>query len=314
MKLLWTQKQDVGPSARYFSAMTFDASRQRVLLFGGEGPVGGELSELSDTWSWDGIDWTQLADTGPSPRGGAGIAFDAARHRVVLVGGYPMTGVNVDTWEWDGIEWTQVADTGPSARALHAIAYDAARNLIILFGGLDNAGNLLGDTWAWDGNEWTQLADTGPQARVLHAMTFDVAAERVLLFGGTESTTGSADIADTWVWAGAEWTQVAEFGPPAASGASIECDGHTILLFGGGILESDPLVQFGGTWEWDGRRWTERQDMGPRARMAAGLAFDSTRNRYVLFGGLGVSPAGSTDPVTYLGDTWETFDPASTPH
>jgi hypothetical protein len=43
--------------------------------------------------------------------------------------------------------------------------------------------------------------------------------------------------------------------------------------------------------------------------MAAGLAFDSARNRYVLFGGAGTPP----DPATnfpFLGDTWETFDPA----
>lgn len=36
--------------------------------------------------------------------------------------------------------------------------------------------------------------------------------------------------------------------------------------------------------------------------MAAGLAFDSTRNRYVLFGGAGEPPAGSTD-FPLLGDT-----------
>jgi hypothetical protein len=52
--------------------------------------------------------------------------------------------------------------------------------------------------------------------------------------------------------------------------------------------------------------------MGPRARIAAGLAFDTTRNRYVLFGGgAGAPPAGSADTLTYLGDTWETFDPAA---
>ena len=34
MALLWTQKQDVGPAGRIFPAMTFDASRERVVLFG----------------------------------------------------------------------------------------------------------------------------------------------------------------------------------------------------------------------------------------------------------------------------------------
>jgi hypothetical protein len=58
------------------------------------------------------------------------------------------------------------------------------------------------------------------------------------------------------------------------------------------------------------QHWTERQDMGPPARMAAALAFDATRTRYVLFGGAGAPPAGSTD-FPSLGDTWETFDPAA---
>ena len=88
MALLWTQKQDVGPSARIFPAMTFDASRQRAVLFGGE-LAGGAMT--ADTWSWDGADWTQVSDMGPSPRGGGAMAFDAARERVVLLGGFPTT-------------------------------------------------------------------------------------------------------------------------------------------------------------------------------------------------------------------------------
>ena len=40
MALLWTQKQDVGPAGRILPAMTFDASRQRTVLFGGRGHLG----------------------------------------------------------------------------------------------------------------------------------------------------------------------------------------------------------------------------------------------------------------------------------
>ena len=47
--------------------------------------------------------------------------------------------------------------------------------------------------------------------------------------------------------------------------------------------------------------------------MGAGLAFDSTRNRYVLFDGAGAPPAGSADSHTTLGDSWATFDPAAAP-
>ena len=257
MTLLWTQKQDVGPTGRIFPAMTFDASRERVVLFGGQ--VAGGVN-TGDTWSWDGADWTQVSDMGPSARAGGAMAFDALRERVVLFGGTPITGA-VDTWEWDGAEWTQVADSGP-------------------------------------------------EARYTHAMTFDVVAQRVLVFGGLSGPPTSSELADTWAWDGAAWTEVAHFGPPAAMAASAECDGHTVLHFGGGIATSSPIVPFGGTWQWNGQHWTQRQDMGPQPRMAAGLAFDSTRNRYVLFGGAGAPPSGSTD-FPRLSDTWETFDPAT---
>ena len=306
MTLLWTQKQDVGPTGRIFPAMTFDASRERVVLFGGQ--VAGGVN-TGDTWSWDGADWTQVSDMGPSARAGGAMAFDALRERVVLFGGTPITGA-IDTWEWDGAEWTQVADTGPSARALNALAYDAVREQIVLFGGADNTSPVLDDTWAWDGTEWTQVADSGPEARYTHAMTFDVVAQRVLVFGGLSGPPTSSELADTWAWDGAAWTEVAHFGPPAAMAASAECDGHTVLHFGGGIATSSPIVPFGGTWQWNGQHWTQRQDMGPQSRMAAGLAFDSTRNRYVLFGGAGAPPSGSTD-FPRLSDTWETFDPAT---
>jgi hypothetical protein len=35
-KLLWSQRQDMGPSPRWSLAMAFDAVRKRTVLFGGE--------------------------------------------------------------------------------------------------------------------------------------------------------------------------------------------------------------------------------------------------------------------------------------
>jgi hypothetical protein len=315
MTLLWTQKHNSGPSARTFPTMTFDAAREQVVLFGGEVESG---AEVGDTWSWDGTDWIQLSDMGPSPRVAAAIAYDAAREQVVLVGGFGTDITSTETWAWDGVEWTQLADfVGPDVRAMHAMAFDPVRELLILFGGIDGEDNVLADTWAWSGDQWEQLADSGPKARFLHAMTFDAVNERVLLFGGVgplPSAPGATPEAfsDTWHWDGARWTKPANFGPPAAQGASMDCDGRTVLLFGGGIATVSPLVAFGDTWQWDDRRWVERQNMGPKPRLAAGLAFDSTRRRYVLFGGAGAPPAGSTAGYTVLGDTWETFDPAAT--
>ena len=92
--------------------------------------------------------WTQRQDVGPSPRGGHGLAYDAARERVLLFGGRAGGSVlQGDTWEWDGHDWTQVADTGPDPRAGHALAFDGPRQRLVLFGGEAAGPALRADTW-----------------------------------------------------------------------------------------------------------------------------------------------------------------------
>lgn len=64
-KILWTQRGNIGASARSASAMAFNSERSRVVLFGGS-----SSSDVlvGDTWEWDGSFWTQMEDIGPAPR------------------------------------------------------------------------------------------------------------------------------------------------------------------------------------------------------------------------------------------------------
>lgn len=73
---LWTQKQDIGPTARSGPGMAFDIAGGRTVLFGGTG--GGELL-LADTWEWDGSEWTRMADIGPTARQLLALAYDSNR-------------------------------------------------------------------------------------------------------------------------------------------------------------------------------------------------------------------------------------------
>ena len=93
----------------------------------------------NDTWEWDGNEWIQVADTGPSPRIGHAMAYDSERDKIVLFGGGDDTSFYSDTWEWDGNEWIQVADTGPSKRTFHSMIYDSSEKEILLFGGYDSS-------------------------------------------------------------------------------------------------------------------------------------------------------------------------------
>src|SRR5262249_19842960 len=150
--------------------------------------------------------------------------------------------------------------------------------------------------------DWTQQGDTGPSARAVHSMTFDSVFTRVVLFGGKDADTKSLN--DTWAWNGVAWVQIAEFGPAARLGAAMVAMSSTLLLFGGlsSTATDPPGGVFADTWEFDGRYWTQRQDIGPGPRHDLSMAFDSVRNRAVLFGGL---RRAATDITAVLGDTWE---------
>lgn len=167
------------------------------------------------------------------------------------------------------------------------MTYDASRQRVVLFGGSNAGGTIrFGDTWEWDGAEWTQIADTGPSPRRRHAMAFDSSRGCLVLFGGEEGRHS-----DTWESSDTGWTKRQDIGPQAVAIPRMVYTGKYMVLFGGGQPNGA-----GHTWEWDGRLWTQRQNMGPPARNLHDLAYDSQRDRVILFGGSG---------VTTLGDTWE---------
>jgi hypothetical protein len=307
-RVLWTQKEDIGPPARIGHAMVYDLARQRVTLFGGDS-LNGTLHR--DTWEWDGENWTQVQDIGPSGRASHAMAHDSARGRTVLFGGRPQAGALGDTWEWDGESWTQVADSGPLSRFDHAMTFDSARGRVVLFGGDDGNGAFFNDTWEWDGTDWVQQEDTGPSARSGAAMAFDATRARTVLFGGAS---GAAGLGDTWEWDGTAWTQETDFGPDPCTRAAMAFNGSGIALYGGiaNIAPNANAALFGITWDWNGQHWTARQDMGPGPRVGHTLAFDSTRSRIVLFGGVSVAPSAADAPQNVRGDTWEQIRAATT--
>jgi hypothetical protein len=73
------------------------------------------------------------------------------------------------------------------------------------------------------------------------------------------------------------------------------------ILFGG-VVPGDQCLD--DTWSWDGAKWTGVQTAdSPGARYGAAMAYDSARDRVVLFGG----SCTEDGTAAYFGDTWE-FD------
>jgi hypothetical protein len=61
---IWTQAADVGPPQRGSAALGYDATRERIVHFGGAN-IGGIFER--DSWEWDGNAWEQVANMSPTP-------------------------------------------------------------------------------------------------------------------------------------------------------------------------------------------------------------------------------------------------------
>jgi hypothetical protein len=282
------------------------------------------------------VHWTQITPaTAPAPRFGAVLAYDAARHNVVMFGGADAFGAKRnDTWVWNGSNWKLMHPaTTPPARIWHFMAYDSTHQYVLLFGGQTNDWD--NDTWTWDGTNWTQrFPSTSPSPRGTYAgISDDPGIGGALLYGGYDAT---SLFFDTWKWDGSNWVQLhpanqptfynasMAFSPPAGKVvADLQGTAETWLFDGTNWVQRFPAnfppsryengmaavgngaAVFGGgsggtffddTWYYNGSNWTQLQSTGPSARGYISLARDST-GRLVLFGGL------DTSYIT-LGDTW----------
>jgi len=121
------------PPARAFAALAYDPIRAQTILFGGKDST----TQFGDTWAFDGATstWQLLAPTtSPSPRHGAGLAFDATRGTLMLHGGSANGSALGDTWEWDGETWRPLdVLSAPPAREAPSLAYDSFNGRMLLY-------------------------------------------------------------------------------------------------------------------------------------------------------------------------------------
>lgn len=234
----WTQIPTLHePAPRAFHCMAAQPgdTNQKVLLYGGWD--GSASPELSDTWTFDGTEWTQHAVVGPPGLYGGGMVYHAAIGRFVHFGGggpLPQQTYQDETYEWDGSNWSAVFAPGPSARLYPLMAYDPIRQQAVLFGGLSPPGlTNLADTWVYDHTGWTQRNVPGPPGVYRGAMAFDPSRGTVVLHGGFLDN-GPAST-ETWEWDGLQWTQVAQINTIGRTDRSMTYDAaNAQLIFCGG--------------------------------------------------------------------------------
>lgn len=151
------------------------------------------------------------------------------------------------------------------------------------------------------------VCDSSPP---IHAQFIVSQGERYYIrIGGTFAGGGTARLNITCApvncTAGLQWAQVATGDPGSRYDHDMVYDSHPsrqqIILFGG--LTSAPGPS-GDTWAWSSasQMWTLRSTVGPQPRFNHAMAYDSSRQRVVLFGG--------HDGSSLLSDTWE-YNPAT---
>ncbi len=310
------------PPGRSGAVMVYDGQRQVFVLFGGkDGRNGGRY--LDETWEYDPAAnaWSQINPVvSPPARDQPGLAYDAGRGVVVLLGGDGGGGTECqEHWEYDASvpTWTLISvAAGPLCRGEHAVAYDPDRGVTVLHAGWGNCpGSPCQDTWELQGatGTWTQVSTaTSPPRRYQGRMVYDSHQQRMILVGGEDLLGTPLD--DTWAYAGGDWASLtARMRPGGRENAAMVYDDARgeLILFGGiaaGNTLHEPRTYHRGADGW--RSYPCPGTPGtdcPQARGSHGMAWDPVREVAVLFGGLIDDGSGSAIPTD---DTWE-YDPAT---
>jgi cysteine-rich repeat protein len=322
----WQKIESKPPPALMFARAAYDTARRRVVMFGGQStPTTAGAS--SATYEWNGAGWSRV-DTANSPpaRADHGMAYDAARRRVVIFGGHlgeqPFpTAAYEDTWEWDGAQWRmQTPATSPSARFGVAMTYDSARKVVVMFGGFYYRTS-FDETWEWNGTNWRRVSTaTTPPGREGAIMAYDPTRGVVVMASGRKNIGTQSNpyvlLNDTWEYNGTDWRQVTTTTPsPLACGAmTFEPGMQKLLAYGGSQCGpgTGSLSTSSKTFTFDGTTWVEQ--LGASASGVTegqALVTDPVGGKVLMFGGDdGASPRTAVSTMyEWTGSAWAIVTP-----
>jgi prepilin-type N-terminal cleavage/methylation domain-containing protein len=299
---LWAKLTPTGtaPPIRYAHSAVWDATRDKMYVFGGSKGASGSLNDL---WSYSATTnaWVQLTPTGTAPdiRYSHSAVWDAGRNKMYVFGGFKETIVTSlnDLWSYDASanSWTKLTPTGtpPDGRYAHTAVWDAARNKMYVFGGYsNNTGLYYSDLWSYDAsaNSWTKLTPGGVSRPIIafHSAVWDSLRSKMYTFGGYNGASYFNDIF-TYDAVANTWTGITPSG--TAPGKRYE---HSAVYDG----SSDKMFVFGGynagvynneIWSYNGatNAWLKVTPSGtaPTGRDMHTTVWDTARNKMYVFGG-----------------------------
>jgi hypothetical protein len=207
--------------------------------------------------------------------------------------------------------WTFNPSSPGTSVGYGPMTYDAADGYLLLYaisyvvGTASCSSNQL---WAYVDGNWSQrILGSGPLYSTA-ALAYDAYDGYVVFFGGC-----STDTNQTWTYHAGHWTNLTSaVAPPARIGETMAFDPalNAAVLFGGYVYSnrtSGAGYRYNDTWEFQGGTWRNvTTAVAPPSRDLSTMAFDSTSDELLLFGGSGAGArsGGGAGCCGTLGDTW----------
>jgi PKD repeat protein len=182
----------IAPPAVGYSAMTYDAADQAIVLFGG---CSGFLcfGIIGSTWEfYSGQWWAIYPSSGPVNLSSASMVYSPKLGEVLMFGGIDvgLSLVNT-TWSYLAGTWTLLApDLAPSVREEASLALDpSGRTPVLVGGGLSSgSGN---DTWVYELALTASLGADSSTAETSQPVGFTIS-----VVGGTGPYSGTVNFGD----------------------------------------------------------------------------------------------------------------------
>jgi hypothetical protein len=319
----WTQVAiGTSPAARAYVAMSYDPLRGRDVMFGGHGTT----ATLTDTWEWNGTTqtWTQANPaTSPPDVQSNSITFDG--QSTILFGGSslgaPPDYVTNFSWEWDGVNWRErLLSAPPNPRWGAGTAFNSATNTATLFGGCAYDFKVCtNDTWS----SVLYPVNVSAPLSLVSSNTATVAPD------GVSTAAVTATVRDQYANpVPGRVVGLQSSGPAVSIGpASGPSAGNGQVTFA--VASGTPgVAAITATDQTDGvafsptaritfteaarASWSQVPPRAPLHARAGVTAFDTARNRLVLFT---LEGAGYGPPQTWElnGTTWTQLHPVHSP-
>lgn len=304
----WTQLDTPNaPSARFYSASTYDPIHDRVILFGGTNlsADGKTSTNLFDTWAFDGTTWTQTQASGPAVLKPV-LTYDSQNNRVVMVGMNDKNVTQMYTYDFNAKTWNAITPAHlPTCASDAQMVYQTHDNKIVLVGGVCTDSSISGDTWEYDGTDWTTVANAvDPDRRAAEALAYDASRQATVMFGGTlafGNPTGETVVYQNHLWANPPDTNFSP-APRSLFVFVTNPDDKSIYLFGG---RNDAILatEF---WKYKNGDWTRlSMDKGPTICPTPNGAYDSDRKKLVVV-------CNDSTTFEYDGTAWADVTPTKT--